>query len=70
MRRSVFDYLDEQFEVFFVQHLARRILMSGVVLRFLLVVAWASSWRKARNYFPDRSSGRYVIPEWRLYLQA
>lgn len=58
MGNPAFSYLDEHLEFLFVQHLARRTLVSGVILRFLLLVAWASSWRKASKYFPDSSSSR------------
>ncbi|CAL5229137.1 g12409 [Coccomyxa viridis] len=62
--KPAFNYLDEHLEFLFVQHLARRTQVSGVTLRFLLVVAWASSWRKASRYFPDSSSSRYSALCW------
>jgi len=58
MTQPAFEYLDGHLELLFVQHLARRTLVSGVILRFLLFVAWTSSWRKACRYFPNSSSSR------------
>lgn len=58
MTTPIFEYGDHHLEVLFVQHLAERTLVSGVILRFLRVVAWACSWRKATKYFPEASSSR------------
>lgn len=44
------EYADERLEFLFVEYLAGWTLVSRVVLRFLLVVAWACSWQKAIRY--------------------
>ena len=57
-RKTAFQYADERLEVSFVEYLARRTLCQGVVLRALLVLAWAFSWRKASRGWPELMSSR------------
>ena len=57
-RESAFQYADKRLEVLFVEYLARRTLCQGVVLRSLLVLAWAFSWRKASRSWPEQMSSR------------